>query len=150
VEPSLTLIHKMCQTLGVTPNELLGFADFTSQRPFEATPGVAEAADGAFGHDPGAGNVPAGSLAWGLAAEAVAIINEHAGRSKAASDPLHALQETSALFRSLQADPYGTVAQVLNDQTLKAADPRRKARLAELVQAFTASLGETPAGRRRR
>jgi transcriptional regulator with XRE-family HTH domain len=25
VEPSLTLIHKMCETLGVAPNELLGF-----------------------------------------------------------------------------------------------------------------------------
>src|SRR5712671_1757643 len=27
VEPSLTLIHKMCETLRVSPNELLGFAD---------------------------------------------------------------------------------------------------------------------------
>ena len=27
VEPSLTLIHKMCEVLKVTPNELLGFSD---------------------------------------------------------------------------------------------------------------------------
>ena len=27
VEPSLTLIHKMCETLRVSPNELLGFSD---------------------------------------------------------------------------------------------------------------------------
>src|SRR5262245_64318512 len=27
VEPSLTLIHKMCETLRVSPNELLGFPD---------------------------------------------------------------------------------------------------------------------------
>ena len=27
VEPNLTLIHKMCETLRVSPNELLGFGD---------------------------------------------------------------------------------------------------------------------------
>ena len=28
VEPSLTLIHKMCETLRVSPNELMGFAEY--------------------------------------------------------------------------------------------------------------------------
>ena len=27
VEPSLTLIYRICQTMGVSPNELLGFTD---------------------------------------------------------------------------------------------------------------------------
>ena len=31
VEPSLTLIHKMCATLHVTPNELLGFSEFNDE-----------------------------------------------------------------------------------------------------------------------
>ncbi|HZN28595.1 MAG TPA: helix-turn-helix transcriptional regulator, partial [Xanthobacteraceae bacterium] len=46
VEPNLTLIHKMCETLRVSPNELLGFADPGAQHPFESTPGLAEAAAG--------------------------------------------------------------------------------------------------------
>ncbi len=39
VEPSLTLIHKMCETLGITPNELLGFE---AVRPRDGVPGFAE------------------------------------------------------------------------------------------------------------
>src|SRR4026207_1496588 len=42
VEPSLTLIHKMCATLHVTPNELLGFAEFNDEGAFQTAPGMAE------------------------------------------------------------------------------------------------------------
>ena len=42
VEPSLTLIHKMCATLHVTPNELLGFAEFNDAGAFQTAPGMAE------------------------------------------------------------------------------------------------------------
>ena len=45
VEPSLTLIHKMCETLRVSPNELLGFADPLHQDA-SGVPGLAEAAAG--------------------------------------------------------------------------------------------------------
>ena len=44
VEPNLTLIHKMCETLRVSPNELLGFAEPGQERPFEPAPGLAEGA----------------------------------------------------------------------------------------------------------
>ena len=42
VEPSLTLIHKMCATLHVTPNELLGFAEFNDEGAFQTAPGLSE------------------------------------------------------------------------------------------------------------
>src|SRR6187455_714724 len=42
VEPSLTLIHKMCATLHVTPNELLGFAELNEEGAFQAGPGFGE------------------------------------------------------------------------------------------------------------
>ncbi len=159
VEPSLTLIHKMCQTLSVSPNELMGYADFKHQRQFEAIPGVAEESreDVDFGQDSdggrgGGGNAadPLGTLAWSLAAEAVAIRHEHAGRSKAASGALETMQETSALFRALQAEPFGTVTEIISDRALKDVDARRKTRLAELAQAFTDSLSQGAAGRPRR
>lgn len=158
VEPSLTLIHKMCQTLGVSPNELLGYAEPKHQRRFELIPGVAEEAgdDASFGHHPDGGAVgggsapdPLGTLAWSLAAEAIALRHEHAGK-KAGSDPLETLQETSALYRALQAEPFGTVTEIVRDRALKDVDAKRKTRLAELAQAFTDSLSQGAAARQRR
>src|SRR5262245_33955196 len=43
VEPSLTLIHKMCEVLRVTPNELLGFAEVKPERGFTMAVGLSEA-----------------------------------------------------------------------------------------------------------
>lgn len=158
VEPSLTLIHKMCDTLRVSPNELLGFAELKHQRQFEAAPGLAESPTEEIAHAsrPGAGldengngPDPLGSLAWVLASEAVAIRHEHT-RSKGAGDPLQALQETGALFRNLQAEPFDVATQILEDRTLKDVDPKRTAKLAELIRAYTDGVSAAGAGRRRR
>ena len=62
---------------------------------------------------------------------------------------MRTLQETSALFRRLQADPFRTVAEIVDGRGLKDADAAHKARLAELIRTFTESLTE-PADRRRR
>ena len=97
------------------------------------------------GHDgeaSGKGADPVSSLAWNLAAEAVGIRQEHGGRSKAAADPLAMLRETGALFGSLQAEPFETVAAILNDSALKDVDAKHKAKLAELIQAFTGSVSD--------
>ena len=51
-------------------------------------------------------------------------------------------------FSSLQAEPFDTVAAILNDAALKTVDAKHKARLAELIQAYTESVsdGVRPAG----
>jgi transcriptional regulator with XRE-family HTH domain len=150
VEPSLTLIHKMCTTLRVSPNELLGFPE-----PGTAHAGFAESAAESLGvTNGGAGKAgkaldPRGTLAWSLAAEAVAIRHEQ-GRSKAGSDPLATWRETGALFRSLQAEPFDTVAKIVNDEALRDIDAKRKAVLAQLIQSFTESVREAAAARVRR
>jgi transcriptional regulator with XRE-family HTH domain len=154
VEPNLTLIHKMCETLGVSPNELLGFGEAAS-RSIELAPGLAEASAGEMtrvhGHAGEGGNGPdhSSSLSWSLASEAVAIRQGQTGRPKSANDPMRALQETSALFRRLQADPFRTVMELVEERALKEADAARKFKLAELIRAFTDSVSE-PAERRRR
>ena len=145
VEPSLTLIHKMCETLRVSPNELLGFADLRHHS--SGVPGLAETSleEISRGHDgeaSGKGADPVSSLAWNLAAEAVGIRQEHGGRSKAAADPLAMLRETGELFGSLQAEPFQTVAAILSDTALKDVDAKHKAKLAELIQAFTGSVSD--------
>lgn len=153
VEPSLTLIHKMCATLRVSPNELLGFSEprLGHHAPGLAEPSLDEMAGTHEGLDEaGRQPPPSGSIAWSLAAEAAAIHQEHNSKSKAAADPLAALRETGALFHSLQTEPFETVARIVNDDALKEVDAKRKAALADLIQAFTASVGGAVAGRRRR
>ena len=157
VEPSLTLIHKMCETLRVSPNELLGFADLRHQYA-GGVPGLAEASQEEIGRAKGGeastegngkGADAVSSLAWNLAGEAVAIRHEHGARTKAGGDPLAVLRETGALFRSLQSEPFDTVAKLLNDAALRDVDARHKAKLAELIQAYTESVSDASARRAR-
>jgi transcriptional regulator with XRE-family HTH domain len=158
VEPSLTLIHKMCEMLRVTPNELLGFSELKHERNYGAAPGLADPASEEavhpFQHDAGAdhageGGEPLSSVAWQLASAAVAIRHEQAGKSKAAGDPLDTVRETSALFRGLRSNPFGAVAEIVDDPALKGGDAHRKAALAKLIQSFTeqASKRAAPPGR---
>ena len=142
VEPSLTLLHKMCDTLRVTPNELLGFAE---------PPGDASATgvSAARGEAQGEGNRadPASSLAWRLASATVAIRQEHVGR-KAAGDALETIRETGSLFAELQAKPFGAVAEIVRDPSLKSAAPEKRVALAELIRCYTdrvaAAVGPRP------
>ena len=154
VEPSLTLIHKMCETLRVSPNELLGFAESGQDRLYEPAPGLAEAATGDIAQTPrrdGGGHGPdaVSSLAWRLAAEAVAIRLEQAGKSKAASDALETMRETGALFHSLQARPFETAAQLAADPALERVDSKRRATLAGLIRSYTVSISEARPARPR-
>jgi len=150
VEPNLSLIHKMCETLRVSPNELLGFSESGGESALGAGLGLAEAGPGeiTLTHDrPGsAGNGAdaASSLAWRLAAETIAIRHEHAGKSKAPGDPLETMRETGALFRSLQAKPFETAAELAADPALERVDSKRRSAVAGLIRAFTDSISEAP------
>ena len=69
--PSLTLIHKMCETLRVSPNELLGFAEYC--RSTAGAPAFAEDTHDEICADAGVrrDRQLVSSLAWRLASEAV-------------------------------------------------------------------------------
>ncbi len=132
VEPSLTLIHKICELLRVSPNELLGFAGYSGEG---RTPGFAEPPDD-FAHreSPSEADRHAELLAWRLASEITSIRNRQRTNP---GDPLAAARETGRLFQLLRSDPFNTVAGVLSDEALKDLDPERKGDLAKLVDAFT-------------
>src|SRR5262245_15153288 len=142
VEPSLTLIHKMCEPLRVSPNELLGFPDLRHHGAPVLSLAEVSAPDGPRGHRQlgRQGTDRVSLLAWGLAAEAVAIRHGRSVKSKPVGDPLAALRETSALFSSLQAEPFETLAAILGDAALKDIGAEHKTRLAELIQAYTESI----------
>ena len=133
VEPSLTLIHKMCETLRVSPNELLGFAETGGL----SVPGLAEGSPREGGTDEDSRTRQLGLLAWRLASETVAVRKKHRTTAKASADPLATTRETAKLFQLLQNDPFGTVADIAADDALKNLDSERKADLADLIEAYT-------------
>jgi transcriptional regulator with XRE-family HTH domain len=132
VEPDLTLIHKMCEVLKVTPNELMGFAETGGNA---MAPAFAEDASEFGGAD--RLDRQLGVLGWRLATEVVAIRKER-GRSKGDADPLASARETGKLFRQLKSDPFGTVALIAADESLKKLDAKRKGELAESIKQFIA------------
>jgi transcriptional regulator with XRE-family HTH domain len=140
VEPSLTLIHKMCETLRVSPNELLGFVGLgdTDIRSAFAEPSAAELQPG----EATSAQHTLSSIAWRLASEATAVRQGHDTKSKSARDPLQVFRKTGKLFQRLQAEPFGTVAEIVADESLKDADPARKAAIAELIASFTDSVAQ--------
>lgn len=141
VEPSLTLIHKMCETLRVSPNELLGFADYAGPTPIPAfaedSPADSNAEDDKARHQ--------GLLAWRLASEAIALRTRHRAKARSSADPLATTRETGKLFQRLQSDPFGTVAEIASDEALQEIDSRRQEELAELISAYTDSVAQTTA-----
>ena len=143
VEPSLTLIHKMCEVLQVTPNQLLGFP----RRAAPAQVGFDE--DGVEGlaplENPSERQVE--PQAWRLASMLAAVRAAHGTRP---ADPLALMGETSRMFQQLLRDPFNTVAGLMGDEALQALEPERKAEIARLVHAFTQAASESPSGGQRR
>jgi len=132
VEPSLTLIHKICEVLRVSPNELLGFAEYGGT----PAPGFSEDLPGEFAPRENPSERHVELLAWRLAAEVTGIRDSQRANP---GDPLAAARETGKLFQQLQSDPFNTVARVVADEALKDLDAERMAELARLVAAFTDS-----------
>ena len=138
VEPSLTLLHKMCDTLRVTPNELLGFAE----PPGDASGPTDGCAARGEAQGEGSRADPTSSIAWRLASATVTIRQEYVGR-KAAGDPLETIRETGNLFAELHAKPFGAVAEIVRDPSLKSAAPEKRAALAELIRCYTDRVAAT-------
>ena len=147
VEPSLTLIHKMCDILRVSPNALLGFAESGGSY---SIPAFAEETPGEHVSPMDAAERHMDLLAWRLASEAIAVRNKHRGKAKASADPLATTRETAKLFQKLQGDPFGTVAELVADDVLKDLGSERKAEFAELVDAYTQSVAKAAPGKLRR
>jgi transcriptional regulator with XRE-family HTH domain len=147
VEPSLTLIHKMCEILRVSPNALLGL---TESGDGDAIPAFAEDPVGENANPMDAAERHMDLLAWRLASEVVAVRNRHRARSKGSSDPLATKRDTAKLFQRLQSDPFGTVAEIVADDVLKDLGSERRAEFAELVDSYTESVAKMAPGKLRR
>lgn len=139
VEPSLTLIHKMCETLQVTPNELLGFGgkEALSKETWSGeVAGFAEAEASPRASHESKGADSLGQLAWALASEMVAI----KGPGRKSPDPLMVVKDTSTLYRTLLSEPFETVSRIAEDPALSKAQAKRKADVVALIGRFTAAV----------
>jgi transcriptional regulator with XRE-family HTH domain len=145
VEPSLTLIHKMCEILRVSPNELLGFAESEG-------PALAGFHENAPRGDSGRGLSladrldahPVRNLAWRLAGMVAEARHHRSSAANGAADPLALPRETAKLFQALERDPFGTVANVAADEALQALDSDTKSELADLIKAYTDIIARPP------
>jgi transcriptional regulator with XRE-family HTH domain len=145
VEPSLTLINKICEVLQVSPNELLGIPRHRAH----PGPGFGEEEQATLGARDPSGERHVEPVAWRLATEVVAVRNAHPGAGgRPSNDPLAAMGETTKLFQQLLKDPFNTVAGIVAEGALQALDPERKAELVRLVRAFTDSASSKPPGDR--
>jgi transcriptional regulator with XRE-family HTH domain len=138
VEPSLTLINKICEILRVSPNQLLGFAESEGS----GLPGFSEGAQRADGSAEDGRTRQLGLLAWRLASETVAIRSNQRTAKNAPGDPLAITRDIGSLFQKLREDPFGTVAEIVADDTLKRLDSDRKTELAGLIEAYTESVAK--------
>jgi transcriptional regulator with XRE-family HTH domain len=133
VEPSLTLIHKICDVLRVSPNELLGFPE---QRSSPVPAGLSESAD-AFGQTQNPSERHLELLAWRLASDVAPVRSGHRAGGREPGDPFAVTRETGKLYQQLLKDPFNTIAGIVGDEALKSLGADRKSDLARLVAAFT-------------
>jgi transcriptional regulator with XRE-family HTH domain len=142
VEPSLTLIHKICEVLGVSPNQLLGFS---ARCEPGLGPGLAEDAEEGLGAPENPSEQQVESQAWRLASAVATVRSSHGNGARSVSDPLALMGETTRLFQMLRKDPFNTVAGIVADEALQGLDPERKAEIARLVRTFTDGASEAAA-----
>ena len=162
VEPDLSLIQRICETLRITPNDLLNLKDDLATG---YSSGFAKPEDQAWtaGHEfepHGSGSVSAGTasshratannsapsavadpkstrrrvLAWQLAARLAAL---------SAGQPLAPLKLTTKYFAEIEADPFAIATRLSNEAALTRADEAEQQRIAAMVDALVSAVEET-------
>lgn len=131
VEPDLSMIRRICETLDVTPNELLGRGEGNAnvERPDRQLANGLSKAD-RQGKDGAAIGSPAGSAlglpaaAWSLAEAAMQLKQAHLATNSgsSATTPLGTVTETGKLYRALMAQPFEAITELLADPTIADAD----------------------------
>ena len=111
----------MCATLHVTPNELLGFAEFNDEGAFQGAPGMAESPAKPPGLARHRQRQRRAHWRGALPARPSPSAASRAAAASPCEDPLANFRETAALFQKLQAEPFGTVAEIVDDLAVKGA-----------------------------
>lgn len=144
VEPDLTMIRRICETLNVTPNDLLcdvgSSADdhpLSSPATHSADQASADATQKVVRHH----HSPIPTAAWLLAEVAMELrgdLRAKHGPVAPRSSALAIMAETGRLYRALMEQPFETIADLLSEHAIADANPALAQSLQERMEAFMA------------
>lgn len=148
VEPDLSLLMRICETVGATPNDLLG--DWPVSRPHRLSTGFAEKAEPVDPRVntpplPSSGTAPRAepaqasretararqrALAWQLAGELAKLEPK---LDTAVRLPFADLQTKSRFFAAIERDPFAFISRLAEDTALAGLNFNQQARIAALM-----------------
>ena len=140
VEPDIKLIQQICETLGLSPNDLLGTP--VPRQAMAPRAALSATVSGFSEPEPVPSNPSAGErdrTAWLLAC-AVADLRATATNpspESAGVSPLATLQQAARLFADLQSRPYAAVTDILLHPAVAQAPVKEARRIETLIEALT-------------
>jgi transcriptional regulator with XRE-family HTH domain len=140
VEPDIKLIQQICETLSLSPNDLLGTP--VPRQAMAPRPALSATVSGFSEPEPVPFNPSAGErdrTAWLLAC-AVADLRATATNPSlegAGVSPLATLQQAARLFADLQSRPYAAVTDILLHPAVAQAPLKEARRIETLIEALT-------------
>ncbi len=148
VEPDLAMIRRICETLDVTPNDLLGGVAMTRDFSQSASrPNSHSGTDGIVASTPGRNDQPPiPTAAWLLAEAAIEAKGAPRAPSGATLDlplPLASMGEIGKLYKALMEQPFEAIADLLSDQAIAGADPAAARSLKERIDVLVALVKST-------
>ena len=154
VEPDLDLLLRICDTLSVTPNELLGVepsprAPGTAFHDAAGTGALVASATGfarAEAEAPPAHAVQ--SIGWALCGRVSQLRQDRASRLTTAADttsppPLAYLQMVTSLQQDLDRQPFEIIRQIVRDPALTEAPDAAAREVRDLILRLTETLART-------
>jgi len=142
VEPDLTMIRRICETLGITPDALLR----PSNAGEEADPAPTASPASARGRNgfQSIGQPPPSDLqtaAWLLAEAAMELLHLPAApHVYDSTTPLAPVTETCKLYKALMERPFETISELLMHSDVTKVDLRTASMLREFIDQFVAAI----------
>jgi transcriptional regulator with XRE-family HTH domain len=136
VEPDLTMIRRICETLGVTPDALLGFDTLDdSTAPPAATGSTLANGTMTASSSPRATDLQ--TSAWLLAETATNLLRANASHAAA---PLTPVTETCKTYNALVERPFETISEILAHADLANVDLPSASALRTSIDQFVANI----------
>ena len=126
VEPTLTVLCKICDRLGATPNDLLGYVRQPKTAPDPVSTSPVNTLD---------------VLAWQVATAIVALRDQRAEPCGEGKDLIAQQGRIVAVFRELQSKPIEAACALIGDPVLEGAGRDARAAFGQLVQSYMSQIG---------
>jgi transcriptional regulator with XRE-family HTH domain len=144
VEPDIDLIQQICETLGLSPNDLLGTASPLSSQtavmqpaPTSAPAGFAEPAPASPDASAMREHLLRDKTAWSLACAVAELQSKVSDPAPESSSRLATLRHAARLFADLERRPFAAVSEILLHPAVSHAPIQEAHRIENLIEAFT-------------